>query len=115
MAVTSTRSISVGISGEGLNESNVFPAASNVASPANITYVSLVSGSNTITTTTGMVAATIIPPAGNTNSITFKGVSGDTGVRLHNTDPSSIGLDSTVSSFVLTAGAAITGVRIIWT
>jgi hypothetical protein len=115
MAVTATRSVSIGISGDGLNESNVFPAASNVASPGNITYVSLASGSNTITTTTGVVAATIIPPAGNTQSITLKGVTGDTGVRLHNTDPSSIGLDSSVSSFILTAGGTVTGVRIIWT
>lgn len=115
MAVTSTRSVTIGITGDGLNESNVFPAASNVASPANISYINLASGSNTVTTTTGMVSATIIPPAGNTNSITLKGVTGDTGVRLHNTDPSSIGLDSTVSSFVLTAGASISGVRIVWT
>ena len=48
-------------------------------------------------------------------AITLKGVSGDTGVALHLTDPSTIALASSVTSFVLTTGGAITGVRLIWT
>lgn len=78
-------------------------------------YVSLSSGANTITVPTGftVTGVTIFPPSGNTTAMTFKGVTGDTGVRLHNTIASQIGLDSSVATFCLTAGSAMT-VRIAW-
>jgi hypothetical protein len=57
---------------------------------------------------------TILPPTGNTTNITLKGVTGDTGIQLHDTDPSTISLDPAVTSFVLTAAAQITGVRLYW-
>lgn len=114
MSKTSGRQVNIQVSGDGINRNDTFPAASNTSANAVSQSLSLASGSNTITTTTGFVAVTIIPPAGNTNSITLKGVTGDTGIRLHNTDPSSIGLDSSVSSFVLTATTTINGVLLVW-
>lgn len=116
MAATSTRKSTITFSSDVVG-THVLSAASNTASPASIEIKTLASGANTITLPTGgstVVACTIVPPSGNTDSITVKGVSGDTGIRIHNTDPTTIAVDSSVTSFVLTAGAQITGVRLYW-
>ena len=94
-------------------------AAENTASPASVTVQTLSSGFNSVTvpSSTGVTvtAVTVVPPAGNTTSITVKGVTGDTGIRLHNTDPTSLSIFSDVTAVGLTAGAAIQGVRFYWT
>jgi len=115
MTVAANRQVNVQLSGSGLNENNSFPAAENASSPGQSEFKTLASGSNTITVPSGAVSCTIVPPAGNTNSITVKGVTGDTGIRIHNTDPTSIGLHSSVSSFVLAAGTTTAGVFLHWT
>lgn len=118
MAVQSTRSNVITYTGDVTGTQTV-NAAANVASPGSIEVQALASGANTITvpSSTGVTvtACTVIPPSGNTTSITLKGVTGDTGIRLHNTDPTTIAIYSDVTSFCLTAGAAIQGVRLIWT
>lgn len=120
MSTTAKRSVTINFEGD-FDSDNTFSAADNEVSPAQVTFVDLASGLNTITvpisaTTVATLptAVTIIPPVGNTSSITLKGVTGDTGVRIHNTDPTSIALDSSVTTFALTAGAAIKGVRLVW-
>jgi len=116
MAVTSTRTTTIVYSGDVVGTQTV-TAASNTVSPGSIEIINLVSGANTITVPTGgstPTAVTIHPPTANAASITLKGVTGDTGVQLHDTDPSTISLDSTVTTFVLTASAAVTGVRLYW-
>ncbi len=57
---------------------------------------------------------TILPPTGNTQTLTLKGVTGDTGVGLHLTDPTSVALASSFTTCCLTAGGTITGLRIYW-
>ncbi len=92
-------------------------ALQNPASPAVSQITSLVAGANTIAVPGGgatPVAVTIIPPAGNVQPITLKGIAGDTGILLHPTDPATITLGSTVASFVLNAGGAVAGLRLIW-
>jgi len=94
-----------------------YDAAINAASPGQIDIVTLTSGANTVTPPTGgttPLAVTIVPPSGNTALITLKGISGDTGIALHKTDPCTISLNSTTSTFVLTAASQIAGVRLIW-
>lgn len=117
MSVTATRKVTVAYQGD-VKGTQEYEAASNTSSPGQVQIVDLSSGANTITVPTGgatvPTACTIIPPSGNTTSITLKGVTGDTGVRLHNTDPTSIAVYSSVTSFCLTAGAALTGVRLVW-
>jgi hypothetical protein len=117
MASASTRSINLGFTGDHV-ASPVISAGANPASPAAIAApITLASGANTITVPTGgttVTAVTIVKPAGNTVSITLKGVTGDTGIALHKTDPDSISLDPSASTFVLTAGAQIIGVTLIW-
>lgn len=115
MSVSAVRTIQTVYTGDTVG-TETRTAATNAASPGSVTIHTLASGANTITVPVGAtaVAATIQPPTGNTQTIILKGVTGDTGVGLHPTDPSSIALASTVTTFVLTAGGTITGLRIDW-
>lgn len=117
MSVSATRATTITYSGD-VTGTETISAAINAASPGAVTIQSLSSGANTITvpSTTGVTvtACTIVPPVGNSVSITLKGISGDTGIRIHNTDPTTVAVDSSVTSFVLTAGSAIAGVRLFW-
>lgn len=116
MSVTAARTITVVYSGD-VTGTETITAASNSASAGSVEIKTLSSGDNTITVPTGGTTPTcciIVPPTANSTSITLKGVSGDTGIRIHNTDPSAIALHSTVTSFVLTTGGSITGVRFYW-
>jgi len=117
MSSTSNRTINFTFTGDHV-ASPVIAAAANAASPAAIAApITLASGANTIAIPTGgatPVCVTIVKPAGNTVLVTLKGVTGDTGVPLHKTDPDSISLDSTATTFVLTAASQIIGVTLIW-
>lgn len=117
MAKTSNRSVNIRYAGT-LVANNTYSAAENTATPGDIDLVTLAIGFNEITPPTGgstPKGVTIIPPAGNLTAITLKGVTGDTGIALHLTDPTSIGLGSPTATFGLTAAAEITGVQLIWT
>ena len=77
----------------------------------------LSSGANTITPPiTGKAGGVvIIPPSTNTQSITLKGISGDTGIGMAPNGWALIPFPQTApTTFVVTAGAAITGVRFIY-
>ena len=117
MSVNSSRSVIVKMTGDVLF-SEEFSAADNAVAPGSVTVHALSTGNNTITvpSATGITVkgATIIPPSGNTASLILKGVSGDTGITLSNTDPTSIAFETAPANFVLVAGAAINGLRIIW-
>ncbi len=116
MSVTATRVTTITYSGDVVGTETI-SAASNAASPGSIEIKTLASGANTITVPTGgatVTACTILPPTGNTTNITLKGVTGDTGVQLHDSDPSSISLDPATANFCVTAAAQIIGVRFYW-
>lgn len=116
MAVTSTRVITITYSGDTVG-TEALPAAQNASSAGQIEIKTLASGANTITVPTGgtvPTAVTIVPPSGNTNALTLKGVSGDTGIAMHLTDPTSLAIASSVVNFVINAGAQTTGVRFFW-
>lgn len=91
-------------------------AAANAASPAQDQFINLASGANTLTAPTAATPTrlTIIPPVGNTVLMTLKGVTGDAGVPIHKTDPTSVAVDSTCASVCLTAANIVNGVRILW-
>lgn len=117
MAVTSNRTVTVTLTGD-ITYSQSFSAAANSASPGDVQIVTLASGANTITPPAGGTtpkAVTIIPPTGNNYTITVKGTTGDTGVVIHKTDPTVLGLNSPTDTFNLTAASTIAGVRLIWT
>jgi hypothetical protein len=118
MSNTATRQIQIVYSGDVVG-TQTFDATDNVLSPSVVQIVSLAPGANTITVPSDGVAvptaATIVFPSTNTNLVTLKGVTGDTGVKLHPTDPLTVSLDPTQTSFVLTAADTVAGVRILWT
>lgn len=99
----------------GVTYKQEFKSAENSQSPAVNDIIDLLSGANTITKPTNAVSCTIIPPNNNTTALTLKGVAGDTGVLLHPTNPTLVTLSTSVTSFVINAGAALAGVRFIWT
>jgi len=78
--------------------------------------VSLGSGANTITVPAGVVGGVVIkPPSGNTQTLTLKGVTGDTGVPVSKVNGTMLAFDtSPPASFVLTAGGAIANVELYW-
>ena len=116
MSTTATRTTTIVYSGDVVGTQSL-AAASNAASPGQVTYQDLSSGFNQIDVPSGgtPVSVTIVPPTGNTTSITLKGVTGDTGIRIHDTDPTTVAINSSVTSIGLTTGGAITNVRFFWT
>lgn len=118
MAVNAARTVTINFTGDVILD-KIFEAAENDASPGSVTMHELAAGANTITVpiSTGVTVkgATIVPPAGNVESLVLKGIAGDTGVIISNTDPTSIAFETAPVSFVLTAGATISGLRIVWT
>lgn len=112
MSVASNRSVILSMTGD-VEYTQQFDAVVNSAGSGQNQLVNLSSGANTITVPSGAVAVTIIPPAANAVAMTLKGVAGDTGIALSLLAPSSISLLS-VSSFVINAASAITGVRFIY-
>lgn len=115
MAVASARTQTITYTGDVTGSESV-SAASNVASPGSITIHTLVLGANTITVPVGATctAATIVPPSANVQTLTLKGVTGDTGIPLHLTDPTTLALAASATTFCLTAGGVITALRIYW-
>jgi hypothetical protein len=116
MSTASTRETTITFTGD-ITATLTQEALANAASPAVVELKTLSSGANTITKPAGgatTVSVTIVPPAGNTTALTLKGVTGDAGIALHLTDPSTIALAAAVTDFCLTAAAGITGVRFIW-
>lgn len=118
MSVTAVRVTTIVFTGD-VQASNSLSAASNSTSPGSITVHALTTNTNTITvpTVTGIAtkSATIVPPAANTNSITLKGTTADTGMAISKTDPTTIAFETAPSQFFLNAGGVIDGLRIFWT
>ena len=114
--VVALRSVTYSFSGEVV-AGQTLACATNSDAPGQVEVRQLASGANTITPPQSGVTAKgviILPPSGNAVTITLKGVTGDTGVALHKTDPTMISLDSPTATFVLTAGGTIDNVRLIW-
>lgn len=117
MAASATRIVTITYTGD-VNGNNTLPAAANGNTPASVTIHSLAAGDNTITVPTGgstVKGSTIVPPAGNVQALTLKGVGGDTGIVISKLDPTSIAFETAPANFVLNAGGIINGLRIFWT
>jgi hypothetical protein len=114
MAVSSTRSITLGFSGD-YQADKTAAAATNTSSPGGVVLTTLASGNNTInlpsTSTTGV---TIVNSTGNTVQLTLKGIAGDTGIPIHRTDPTSLGLPNSTGTFVINAASSM-DVRLFYT
>lgn len=71
-----------------------------------------INGFSAVTIPTGATAVLIIPPTANTNTITLKGITGDTGVALSKTLPTVLALAAS-SGFGLTTGGS-TAIQFVW-
>lgn len=112
MSITSQYGITITWTGD-VEYSQEFDSTAVSTGSGQSQKVNLSSGNNSITVPSSAVGVTIIPPDSNAVQITLKGVNGDTGVALHLTNPALISLQS-VTTFVLNAANAITGVRLIY-
>lgn len=93
---------------------NVNTTISVPAPVAGVQLIALLSGLNTITIPTGTKIVTVQLPAGNTQTVTLKGVTGDTGIlMLKDGGYISFTPDSSVTSFALTTGGAISALTVI--
>lgn len=113
MAVTSKRITRVEFSGDVNAPDLTYAAADNSSSPGMIETKALASGFNSITVPTGAKSVTIIPPSANAITLTLKGVTGDTGVKLHLTDPTVIALATAQATIGITTSGTVT-VRLVW-
>ena len=117
MSATSTRVITLGFAGDRVGNPSAAAAANTSSPAATAAPITLAPGDNTITVPTGgtvPTAVTIVKPAASTATLKLKGVGGDTGVKLHPTDPDSISLDPTQATIIINASAQVVGVVLVW-
>jgi hypothetical protein len=81
----------------------------NATSVADVAMVTLLNGANTIGIPTGAVGCFFVPYPSNVQTLTLKGVTGDTGVPLHVTNPIVISFGGG-NTFVITAGGNTGGI-----
>ena len=116
MATASVRKVSITFTGD-VSDVETIKALQNPSSPGQSEYIDLSSGHNTIaapvggTTPTGV---TIVPPPTNTVALTLKGAGSDSGIPIHPTDPTSLGIAVGVSAIVIDAASTVVGVRVVW-
>lgn len=117
MAISSTRQTNIQYSGD-LEAGFLLNAAVNAESPGEVWPYDLTAGDNAIyrniNSNSVATSVTIVPPAGNEATITLKGANGDTGVKLHSTDPTTLALAEDFDHFVLTVSDNIIGMRFYW-
>lgn len=115
MSTSSEVTINTILAGD-VNATLANAVALNEASPGMTEITNLASGANTITVPTGATVKGVIlqPPSDNEETITLKGVTGDTGIALSLTGPSFLCFETAPSTFVLTCGDAIVGFRLTW-
>jgi hypothetical protein len=75
--------------------------------------VDLVAGWNELTAPTGATMVSIVPPSDNEETLTLKGVTGDTGVELDETLGGLLSLKTGTTAVGITAGDTVT-VQLIW-
>jgi hypothetical protein len=91
--------------GGSVSQSTNIPG--NSSNEYNVTTLTPASGANTITVPSFAAGAIIRPASTNTQTLTLKGVTGDTGVAISKINPTVISFDtSPPANFVLTAGGA---------
>jgi hypothetical protein len=117
MAVTSTRQSIIVFTGD-VAGTEIANAANNATSFGQSQIVALTTGANTITVPVAVgyvaTAVRIIPDPANTSVLTLKGVTGDTGVKIHMTDYTDLALDPGQATFVLNIVLGTVNCRLIW-
>lgn len=119
MSLTSTYTTSIvtqGTLGQGgtYQGAPITTSTSNASPPGGGPVPQVLStGANTIAIPTGYIGVQIIPPSANGAALTAKGVTGDTGISLHLTTPTTLTFAAGQSNFCLTAASGVT-VDLVW-
>jgi len=112
MAKTSSVTMSITVSGDGLGFTYVPPTAPvvNPASPGSEILTALAPGDNIITPPPNANYCLVVPAGTSTNPKKLKGVGGDTGVAIHPSNPTLVALPSGGGTFIInaTAGETVT-------
>lgn len=88
MSKTSTTQITVTTTGDGVTSTDSPTAVTSTNCPSGGPLkTSLTSGDNSVTFPSGATGLLLIPPSDSTVDIIFKGVNGDTGVKIYPTKP----------------------------
>jgi hypothetical protein len=115
MSKTSTVTLTVSVTGDGLSESYALPAVVNAAAPGGgPSNLALATGFNSIAVPPGSLGFILIPPVGSVITKTLKGITGDTGIPLHVTNPTWVSLPPATATIGITAGGAGETVAIHW-
>jgi hypothetical protein len=87
------------------------PLSPVIASPVagRVDPFDLSSGFNLVSPPDGATVCIFTPPSDNAETLTLKGVTGDTGVKLSETSPVVISLDGSATTFGITAGGTVAG------
>lgn len=105
MAKTSTIAVLVTVAGDGSSLTYTPPGSpfSNAVAPmGGPVPTALASGPNTIAVPTGAQAVIVVPPVASLVTKTLKGVSGDTGIGISATLPTTVSLAASTITFVIT-------------
>lgn len=87
----------------------------NANSPLYVESKDLVNGFNQITVPTKAGGVVFIPPSANSQTLTLKGITGDTGTVLSKTGLSVLSFDSTPpANFGITTNGAVNGCKFVW-
>lgn len=116
MAVTSQVYLGFVASG-GVVVNEQVATTSNTNGAGKMDLLTLALGDNVITVpSSGTVpkGVVIVPPAANNTTLVLKGVGGDTGVKIHVTEPTYLSLDPTQASFIINTAGTVTGIRLFW-
>lgn len=118
MSITTRRRTVITHSGD-VDGEEIIDAADNTAGVGVIERYDLADGDNDIRVPSfndaAATACTIVPLGNNASALILKGASGDTGIRLHNTDPTTIAVHSTQELFILnTPAESAIVVRLFW-
>ena len=112
--VTIQYNLANGVSGAAQDQASF----NNLTANEQVTAANLTTGANTITIPTAPTTPTgviMYPPAGNTQTITVKGITGDTGLPISPTAPFAWGFPAAPpANFVLTVGGNINGFLFRW-
>lgn len=116
MAKTATTTISVLVTGDGVNETfqpPTQPVANTNAPAGGPISVALSSGDNTLTVPPGAMGLLLVPPSSSVVVKKLKGIGGDTGFTINAALPQVIWLPAGASTMLLNAASSET-VSIHW-
>jgi len=80
---------------------------SNPTSTDAVSVTSFSTGFTSVTIPTNAIGVVIVPPAGNAQTLTLKGITGDTGITIHPVNPTLVNFATGTTTFGITVGGTV--------